>query len=106
MTTNNSSEDDWDIVPVKERKPIDYDRCQQMYWNLLLKLDENRQIEPATFVALLAGTQRCDTVATNLQHLRKGYHDTMEDWKEGSYRAVLKDLANCSDSDKEAAYRT
>jgi hypothetical protein len=97
---------DWDFAPVKSAKPIDECKCQSIYWNLLLKLDKDVQIEPATFVALLAGTKRCDSIGEkNLSLVRKSYAETMNEWKAGSYERVLRNK-DVELADKEAAYRT
>ena len=100
---NNVQETDWDTDPVKMDKPIDCDRCQMMYKNLLLKLDRENQIEPAIFVSLLAGTKRCDEY-TNLSEVRKAYASTMSEILPGSYERVVK----CQDTEQDTrvAYRT
>jgi hypothetical protein len=104
MDTSSSSNDSWDIMPVKKDNHIDCDRCQMIYWNLLLKLDKGCQTEPATFVSLLAGTKRCDKFH-NLQKVRKAYSDTMNEWRSGSYQRVVQNL-EIEENDSRAAYRT
>lgn len=94
---------DWDIAPAIEHGPFNHERCQQMYLHLL-KLTE-KGAEPASYVALLARTKRCDSLSKDLSRIRQAYHDTMEEWNKGSYYRVLKDISQISDADREAAYR-
>lgn len=99
-----SKDNSWDFAPVKQEKFMDHQRCQQMYWNLIKKLDNDSQIEAATFVALLAGTKRCDEIGRNLYHVREAVYTTMEAWEKNSYTNVLKNQVQ--DKDRDAAYRT